>query len=106
MGGRPGLCTARSAFLGRPDTLPQLKKWAERLRSYLRITPTNVRGLSETTSPLKRSRPHACQQPTSTSRICVSRFIIVFLVSTNDPAVTWTAWADSSFRTHCTDMSV
>ncbi|EYC21103.1 hypothetical protein Y032_0020g222 [Ancylostoma ceylanicum] len=39
MGGRPGLCPARSALLGPPDTLPQLKKWAERLGSYLSITP-------------------------------------------------------------------
>ncbi|EYB84690.1 hypothetical protein Y032_0311g2128 [Ancylostoma ceylanicum] len=53
---------------------------------------------SETTSPPTRSRIHACQQSTSSFLICVSRFIVIFAISTTDLAVTWTAWADSSFR--------
>ncbi|EYC40523.1 hypothetical protein Y032_0608g597 [Ancylostoma ceylanicum] len=57
--------------------------------------------LSETTSPPTRSRIHACQQSTSSSLVCVSRFIVIFMISANDLPVTWTAWADSSFRIHC-----
>ncbi|EYC20662.1 hypothetical protein Y032_0021g351 [Ancylostoma ceylanicum] len=57
--------------------------------------------LSETTSPPTRSRIHACQQSTSSSLLCVSRFTVIFLISTDDLAVTWAAWGDSSFRIHC-----
>ncbi|EYC21930.1 hypothetical protein Y032_0018g3617 [Ancylostoma ceylanicum] len=60
-----------------------------------------------TVYPKRRVRPSghgstACEQSTSSYLLCVSRFIVVFLISSNDPAVTWTAWADSSFRIHCT----
>ncbi|EYC39697.1 hypothetical protein Y032_0644g1079 [Ancylostoma ceylanicum] len=57
--------------------------------------------LSETTSPPKRSRQPPCEQCTSSYLLCVSRFIVVILISNSDPVVMWTAWADSSFRTHC-----
>ncbi|EYC21669.1 hypothetical protein Y032_0019g3952 [Ancylostoma ceylanicum] len=60
-----------------------------------------------TVYPKRRVRPsgrggQACHHSTSSYLICVSRFIVVFLISSNDPAVTWTAWADSSFWIHCT----
>ncbi|EYB89893.1 hypothetical protein Y032_0227g2846 [Ancylostoma ceylanicum] len=59
-----------------------------------------------TVYPKRRVRPrgrgsHACEQSTSSYLLCVSRFIVVFLISSNDQGVTWTAWADSSFRIHC-----
>ncbi|EYB93580.1 hypothetical protein Y032_0180g769 [Ancylostoma ceylanicum] len=62
---------------------------------------------NNTVYPKRRVRPsgrgsHACEQSTSLYLLCVSRFIAVFLISTNDSAVTWTAWADSSFSIHCT----
>ncbi|EYC25057.1 hypothetical protein Y032_0012g1675 [Ancylostoma ceylanicum] len=68
------------------------------------------RGL-RTVHPKRRVRPsgrggHACQQSTSSSLVCVSRFIVIFMISTNDPAVTWTAWADSSFRMHCKQLTL
>ncbi|EYB83380.1 hypothetical protein Y032_0336g2878 [Ancylostoma ceylanicum] len=53
-----------------------------------------------TVNPRRRGRhsdrgsrgSHACQHSTSPSQICVSRFIVIFMVSANDLAVTWATW--------------
>ncbi|EYC32585.1 hypothetical protein Y032_0003g1671 [Ancylostoma ceylanicum] len=52
-----------------------------------------------TVYPKRRVRPRgrgsrgadACQQSTSSSLVCVSRFIVIFMISANELDVTWTA---------------
>ncbi|EYC43162.1 hypothetical protein Y032_0501g2595 [Ancylostoma ceylanicum] len=49
--------------------------------------------LSKTTGHSVKSRgDHACQHSTSSSLVCVLRFIVIFTISTNDLAVTWATW--------------